>query len=245
MTVSIIMLTHNAPKYVEQTLVTLGDVTDPAIKAECEVVVLDNASEAPVRELLGSLRQKGYIDKLHLSDVNTFFARGNNLAAEMSDASARYLLLLNSDVRIDDPNWLTELMRLKEEGGYAAAAYGFCAKPDRADGYCLLIDRDVYMKYRLDEDFPWWGGVTKLQYEMLRDGLSVLAVDNHEGVLHHHGGKSGKSYRQAGKLDERYDSMMREFGRIKGADVFTLRKKGLAGMVKEKLRKVMTAVKRI
>lgn len=246
MKISILVLTHNAPEYVERTFVTLREVTDPDVLNLCEVVALDNASEEPTRLLLTRLKEEGYIDQLILSEENTFFARGNNIAAESAAPDSDLFLLLNSDVRIDAPGWLGDLVRRKEEGGYAVAAYGCCGKPRRADGYCLLIDRGLYLDYRLDENFPWWGGITKLQHELLADGRRILAVDGHEGVIHHYGGKSGRSYRQAGHDGEKYRIVLEGIEKMKeGIDIVYLDRGGCFSWVKEKNRKIINLLKQL
>lgn len=240
-------MTHNAPKYVEETIVSLNEVTAPGDREQCEVVVLDNASDAQTKELLTSLAARGYIDKLEFSPVNTFFARGNNLAADLSAPSARYLLLLNSDIRIKSPDWLSELIRLKEEGGHAAAAYGCCMNPNRADGYCLLVDRELYMKYRMDEDFPWWGSATKLQYDILQLGRSILAIDNHDDIIYHYGGKSGQDYKQSGRLNPEFGKIIASFDTVKGA-VFIVNEADSCSPLKSlrnKIKKIMIRLKNI
>lgn len=241
---SILILTHNAPVWVEETIVTLDTVTAKVQRERSEVIVLDNASREETRTLLERLKQEGRIDKLHFSEENTFFARGNNLAAAMGDPQAKYILLLNSDVRIDDPLWLEKLIRYKEEGGYAAASYGRCENPDRADGYCLLIDRALYMKYGLDEDFPWWGGTTKLQYQLLEEGCSILAIDNHDDIVYHYGGKSGRSYKAAGKPGEEYRRIMSGFGALAGK-VTVLDLRPSKSVFARKMKKVKALLKRM
>ena len=75
----------------------------------------------------------------------------------------------------------------------------------RADGYCFLIDRELFLRYGLDESFPFWWCFAKLQGELLRDGFSVKAIRNHKRILHHYGGKSGqppKEYKQRNGLSK-------------------------------------------
>jgi hypothetical protein len=67
----------------------------------------------------------------------------------------------------------------------------------RADGYCLLVDRDLFIAYGLDENFGWNWAVTKLQAELLKAGHAVRAVQEHDHLLYHFGGKSGEPPRGA------------------------------------------------
>ncbi|WP_294358063.1 glycosyltransferase [uncultured Clostridium sp.] len=198
MKVSILMLTHDAPKYVEESILTLKEKTTGV---NYELIVVDNASKLKTRRLLKKLKEKNYIDKLFLNHENSLFARGNNIASSFCSEESDYILLLNSDIRINDGSWLKELLRIHpSEGGISA--YGLVTdEPVRADGYCLLINRYLYDKYKLDDSYAWFWGVTKLESKILRDGLRIIAVQNHENYIHHYGGKSGNAFRSASGMN--------------------------------------------
>ena len=188
--ISILILTHNAPAFVEETLHTLKTTeTDPDIAYE--VIVVDNASEEPTKELLRRELALGNIDRLEFSPENLLFAGGNNYAATLVSPSSRLLLLLNSDVSIRDPKWLRELYDRKTQGGFGVASFGYSGNPDRADGFCYLIDRELYARHPLDEQYPWFWGLTQQQAQLLNDGVSILAITHHNRFIVHYGGKSG------------------------------------------------------
>ena len=191
--VSIIMLTYNAPEFVEHSIKTLREHTKGI---SYELIVLDNASGTRTRRLLLRLQKKGMIEKLIFEKQNTLFAKGNNTASRLCSSKSKYILLLNSDVEIRDDNWLTALLAAHERG---AISYGVCeAEPHvRADGYCFLIDTDLYLQYQLDEQFEWWWSVTKLQAQLLRDSYKVKAVKDHTAQLIHYGGMSGTAWRNS------------------------------------------------
>ena len=191
--VSIIMLSYNAIEYTKHSLKTLRDNTK---NIQYEIIVLDNNSNVKTKDELKKLKEEGYIDKLIFEKENTLFAKGNNIASSYCSDKSKYILLLNSDVEIRNPKWLELLISNYKKG---AIAYGVCiAKPHtRADGYCFLIDKDLYKKYKLDEKFEWWWSVTKLQAQLLRDGYNVSAISNHNDILYHYGGMSGKSWKNA------------------------------------------------
>ena len=142
--------------------------------------------------MLCKLKKKGLIDKLIFEKTNTLFAKGNNIASKHCDKESKYILLLNSDIEIRDKYWLKYLQEGHKRG---ATSYGLCDNYPhiRGDGYCILIDRDLYLKYQLDEKFEWWWSVTKLQAQLLNDGYAVTAVKEHELLLHHYGGMSGNA----------------------------------------------------
>lgn len=197
MKISILMLTHNAPKYVKKTIITLKKNTT---KFDYELVVVDNASEKKTKNLLTKLKQNGYIDKLIFNKNNELYARGNNIAARNADSDSDYYLLMNSDVKIKSKTWLEKLTQIQPKEGISSLG-AVLSEPIRADGYCMLINKPLYDKYLLDESFEWWWALTKLQAEVLREGKVVRAIANHEKYIHHYGGKSGKGFKDAKGMD--------------------------------------------
>jgi glycosyltransferase involved in cell wall biosynthesis len=189
--VSILMLTHNAPQYVELSIRSLVRYTR---NINYELVVVDNASQHATKNLLKKLWNEGVIHSLTLLDYNSFFAGGNNFAARRAAHDRTHFLLLNSDVEIKHPNWLSNLLALHRPG---ITAYGVVENPLRVDGYCLLIDAALYREHMLDENHQFFWAVTKLQAALLRQGYSVQGCAEHEFFLHHFGGKSGKDFKSA------------------------------------------------
>ncbi len=184
--VAILMLTHDAPEYVE---LSIRSLTEKTRDVNYKLIVVDNASEQTTRNLVKHLHSEGLIHTFHLSDHNSMFAEGNNIAARLAPKSATHFLLLNSDVEIRNRSWLTRLLAIHKRG---ASAYGAVLhSPVRADGYCFLIDADLYRSYPLNERYQWWWSVTAQQATLLRNGFSVQAYAEHEEYLHHFGGKSG------------------------------------------------------
>ncbi|CAL4860778.1 glycosyltransferase [Microbacterium sp. MM2322] len=189
--VSILILTHNAPKYVDLTIRSLRQNTE---NVDYEVIVVDNASDPETVDLVEGLKAEGLIDKLQLSEVNTLFAGGNNIAASLAAEESTHFLLLNSDVEIRSSDWLERLLSHHKEG---AVSYGVASDPLRLDGYCLLIDSHIYRKYPLDEGHQWWWSVTKQQAEILVAGFAAAGFYEHEQYVHHFGGKSGSAFLSA------------------------------------------------
>lgn len=82
---------------------------------------------------------------------------------------------------------------------YGISAYGAVndGKTTRVDGYCFLIDKDLYDKFKLDENFKWFWSITKLQGEVLEiPNTSVKAYYDHDDIIIHYGGKSGKAFKK-------------------------------------------------
>jgi hypothetical protein len=190
--VSLVVVTHNAFPYVRRLLRSLPRTRGVAY----EVVVVDNRSRQPIRAYLALRAIRGRIQRLCLLERNTLFSPANNIGAAVASRSARYVLLLNSDTEVRHPDWLLRLLELHERG---ATSYGFVKSGPvpRADGYCLLVDRDLYIAYGLDENFEWHWAVTRLQAELLKAGHAVRAVQEHDHLLYHFRGKSGQPPRTA------------------------------------------------
>jgi glycosyltransferase involved in cell wall biosynthesis len=204
--VSILMLTHNAPEYVETSIRTVRENT---VGIDFELVVVDNASDPDTVALVSRLHSEGLITTLKLSDHNALFAAGNNIAADLAEPRATHFLLLNSDIEVRSPDWLRHLLDIHERG---ICAYGWVPyAPEKVDGYCLLVDADLYRRHRLDESHQWWWAVTKMQAILLNEGFVVKGYDEHERYIHHFGGKSGDGYKNARGMDVTEDEVARWF----------------------------------
>lgn len=187
--VSVLVPTHNAPRYCRKLLSSIRLTQD----VPYELVVVDNASRRATKAYLQAMSRLGRLDKLLLNDRNLLFAAANNQAARVAHPESRYLLLLNSDVEITHPAWLRLLLAAHRRG---ATGYGAIedAAGVRADGYCLLVDRDLYDRYQLDERYAWWWCSSKLQAQLLHAGHAVRAIRHHDALLVHHWAKSGNDY---------------------------------------------------
>ena len=202
------MLTYNAPRYVKKSSVSLKKLTS---NQNYELIVVDNDSKHPTVRTLYKLKSRGLVDKLYYNSNNDLFAKGNNIAARLASEDSDYYLLLNSDVEIKSPDWLDKLIELMPEEGGIASFGAVQSAPKRADGYCMMINADLYNKYKLDEHFQWWWGVTKLESQVLKEGKKVIAVDDHEEYIHHFGGKSGKGFSDATGMDVDMDEVKKWF----------------------------------
>ncbi|MDD3362871.1 MAG: glycosyltransferase [Hespellia sp.] len=203
--VSILMLTYNAPSYVYKSIRTLQMTKD----VDYELIVVDNHSKLPTRLILKILSRMGRINKLILNKHNALFAGGNNIAAAHARSDSNYYLLLNSDIQINSSDWLSKLIELNEGG---ISSFGIVEnEPYRVDGYCMLIESNLYNKFKLDENFQWWWSVTKLQAQVLNDGYRIRGLKDHEHYIHHFGGKSGQGFKDAKGMDVDMNSVLNWF----------------------------------
>lgn len=190
--ISIVVLTYNALKYVKLCIESLSRTSE----VEYNVVVVDNASDKDTKNFLHESMLSNKIDVLCNLESNRLFSKGNNVGVKISPEESNYVLLLNSDVEILDPMWLKRLLDVHKEG---ITTYGACVGsefPNRGDGYCFLIDRHLYETYWLDESFPWFWSITKLQGKVLSEGYSVQAISDHKNIIKHYGGSSGDVYKK-------------------------------------------------
>lgn len=211
MKVSLLMLTYNAPRYVAKSIVGIKKTR----QVDYELIVIDNHSKIKTRALLIVLRLLGYIDKMYFNKENALFAKGNNLASTLTSTNSTHYCLINSDIDVRNPMWLSKLCSLHPENGGISAFGAVLSDPVRADGYCMLIDKFLYDKYLLDEQFEWWWSVTKLESQVLKDGYQIVAVRNHEKYLHHYGGASGNGFANAKGMDIGIDEVKSWFDKKK------------------------------
>lgn len=216
--VSILMVVYNAPEYTRESIETVCSMTKGV---DYELVVVDNASGNETKELLQKLKSEGKIDRLYFNDTNSFFAGGNNIASKIADKNSTHYLLLNSDVSIKDENWLKKILSFSQENNCAVVSYGavlYC--PERADGYCLLIEKKLYDHYMLDENFAFFWGLTKLESQILAEKRNIVAFRNHEKYIHHYGGGSGDAYKKAKGMDTNISEVMHWFDGKRMVQVF-------------------------
>lgn len=189
--IGIVVVSYNALSYANKMLASVRRTTG----VDYEITVVDNASTVSTRLWWTLQKFAGRINRLALLDRNTFFAEGSNIGVEMSARDVTHYLLLNTDCEVLDPAWLSRLLAVHQEGATGLRLVSSGPWP-RADGFCLLVDRDCW-EDGLDESYQWWWAVTGFEARLLRQGRSVQAVRKYADVLVHHGGKSGDAFKKA------------------------------------------------
>lgn len=186
--VSIVIVTYNAKDYVEQVINSLKKTS----YKNFEIIVVDNNSNEDVKKYLKKMKQTKQIDKLFLSESNTYFAGGNNIGATLCSEKSKYILLLNSDVEIKHPDWLKILLLNAPHEGIVS--FGTVFFPSiRPDGYCLLINRSIYNDVGgISSKFPMNGSITDLAAKVYNHGYTLNAIYNHDKYVVHFGQKSYK-----------------------------------------------------
>lgn len=113
-TTSLIVLNYNSKEHLPTCLSSLLQLDYP--KERLELILADNGStDGSVRYVREQFPQMRVIEH----GRNEGFARGNNLAAQQSQAD--YVAFLNPDMRVE-PEWLKELVRVARSGEDVACA---------------------------------------------------------------------------------------------------------------------------
>lgn len=184
--VSIVIVTYNALDYVRLCFTSLAKTN----YKNKEVVVVDNNSSAEVKRYLKEAKKKKLIDVLHLSPVNTYFTGGNNIGASLSSERSKYLLFLNSDIEIRDPDWLNILLENVPKGGIIS--FGKVDVPVvRPDGWCFMVDKKTFKHLGgLNEYYKMDWGITEFTAKVLHAGYKVKSIVNPNNFVYHFGQKS-------------------------------------------------------
>jgi GT2 family glycosyltransferase len=163
------------------------------VDIDYEIILVDNDSKR-ANSILFFLQTLRLASATFVrSPKNLFFSGGMNLGAKCAARESTHLLLLNSDVEFLEPRALKKTAEAHKRG---VTGYEFLTNPDRCDGFCFLVDRDLYEQLGgLDERFKWWWAITKFQGDIISRGFDVQAIEQYQHLLLHHGGKSGDAWK--------------------------------------------------
>ncbi len=205
MQVSIVILNYNHPHNIERLLPSLKQTRGVTY----EVVVVDNGSEPDVVQTLISLKGQGLIDRLVLEPINHYFSQGNNIGVQEGDQDSEFVLLLNSDVEILDPDWLRYMVEWADglpevlfplswspeptqpkniRRGIVSIDYQYNTQaPDNIlpEGWCCLVRREAWQD--MDTNFPHAYGILKMLANVVRAGHPCGVLCQYGKVIKHYG----------------------------------------------------------
>jgi|GEM_PF-1261470 len=101
--VSIILLVYNNPDLTQKTI---DSIINRSFYPNIELIIVDNASGQPTRQMLRQYSGRDYI-KLIFNRKNLGFSAGNNVGQKK--ATGDYLILINNDVLVT-PGWISRLI---------------------------------------------------------------------------------------------------------------------------------------
>lgn len=191
--VSIVSVTWNAPEYVARMI----DSVHARTREPFELIVVDNASEAPTRTLLAEAARSRRL-RLIQNEDNRLWARGCVQGAAAADPGARFLLLLNPDCEVLRDDWIARLRAVLDADPTVAATGPFLNWKrigptfGCVDGAAFFVRRDVWDDVGpFDaERYPWNGSPYDWCARAWGKGWIFRRCPNDPPFLVHHGHKS-------------------------------------------------------
>lgn len=191
--VSIVTVTWNAPEWVSRLYASLPRHTSEPY----ELIVVDNASEPPTRELNAAEERAGRA-RVVQNDDNRMWAAACNQGLELVHPESRYVLLLNPDCEVLRDDWIARLVGVLERDprvGVTGTALNWkrigpvfgCV-----DGSCFFMRREAFDSVGLldAERYPWNGSPYDWCARAWAAGWIYRRCDNDPPFLVHHGHKS-------------------------------------------------------
>lgn len=206
--VHVIVITYNGKRHLEYCLPALARTTYP----NYQVILADNGSADGAPEFAETTYPACRVLR---NGANLGFAGGNNAAMRMSlGESADYVVLLNDDTAVLDPEWLTRAVATAEadrsigmvgfeiingSGEYNADVAVPMTSPStvtsyvsRIDGCALFIRASVLRQIGLlDEIYFMYAEEDDLEIRAIRAGYKLVAINS---PIYHVGGATSKKY---------------------------------------------------
>ncbi len=122
--VSVVILSLDNWDYTVKVLDTLALTNDIVF----ETILVDNGSADNVREMITDYKISGYDFTFLLNDTNVGIASGRNQGASI--ARGEYILFIDNDVEIIDPNWLSVIVNCLTSDSSIGVAGSVLVKPN-------------------------------------------------------------------------------------------------------------------
>jgi GT2 family glycosyltransferase len=191
--VSIVTVTWNAPEWAGRLYASLAEHTPEPY----ELIVVDNDSEAPTRELNRAEEAAGRLTLIQ-NDDNRLWAHGCNQGLERVDPRSRYVLLLNPDCEAVAGDWVQRLVAVLDRDPRVAVT-GTSLNWKRIGPVFGCVDGSVFFMRReafdaiglLDaERYPWNGAPYDWCARAWAQGWIYRRCADAEQFLVHHRQKS-------------------------------------------------------
>jgi len=191
--VSIVTVTWNAPEWVARLYASLAERT----REPYELITVDNASDAPTRELNRREEAAGRL-RLVQNEENVLWAPACNQGLALVDPRSRYVLLLNPDCEVLTDDWVQRLAAVLARDP-AVAVTGTALNWKRiapvhgcVDGSVFFMRREAFDEIGLldAERYPWNGSPYDWCARAWARGWIYRRCANDPPFLIHHGHKS-------------------------------------------------------
>lgn len=186
-------VTWNAPGYVQR----FYDSVAARTREPYELIVVDNASDAPMRELNAARAARGEI-RLVQNDENVLWAKGCNQGLALADPRSAYVALVNPDCEVLREDWIAR-MRAVLDADPKVAVTGPFLNWKRIGPVFGCVDGSVFFMRRaafdqiglLDaERYPWNGSPYDWCAKAFAKGWIYRRTPNDPPSIVHHGHKS-------------------------------------------------------
>jgi len=210
--VAIIIVTFNADEFVK---LCLDSVARYATMPH-EVIVVDNASEPPLRDMLRARRDI----RLILNDENILWCAANNQGIRAASDDVTHYLLLNSDMEVRRADWLQRMVNVAESNprigivGTQLLCKRIWPSFGGVDGQCMLIKRSLVDRIGLldCERFPWNGADIEYATRAFKHGFIFKVLpDKPKLVVHYY----GMSWRRASDAHAEGRRLYRKYNWVK------------------------------
>ena len=183
---AVIIVTYNAYEYVKICLESLLK----NIEEHHEIIIIDNNSDKVTSDYILSFKSHKQM-KIVMNNDNRLWCPACNQGFKLISEDVEFVILLNSDVRINDKNWILKMqnpMLSNESIGFTGVKYNFNAfRPTYGalDGCCLMIRKNILNKIGyFDENYPWNGAPYIITQQAWKKGIKYYYINDNSLITH-------------------------------------------------------------
>jgi GT2 family glycosyltransferase len=167
------------------------------------LIIIDNASDKETQEYLNGLNKQGKFPLTLIRNAqNLGYVKAINQGLRISNAP--YVCLLNNDTRVID-GWLVNMVKIAEHSSWVGIVSPTSAKDSfegpkdseetyielaAADGFCMLIKREVIEKVGLFDEIFGMGMWEEIDYSRRIYQAGYICVRAKNALVYHFGKKS-------------------------------------------------------
>jgi len=208
--ISIIVVHHNRPEYLNLCLLT---ITLASLNNNFELIVVDNGSEQESQNFLKELEEDGV--KVIRNSENRFWAKAANQGAKAAHKDSKYLVFMHHDVIVLNPAWLDLMINVSEsqKSGVVGLQIGNYEVNGQRMGFvhenCMLVTRECWNDCGpFAEELPQEGSPFLFNVAATRAGYNPLTIDQRRTPCVHHWGVFSLNYNEYERLADEAQRIM-------------------------------------